>query len=56
MINLVSLLSLYLGEDAVYDFINNMIRESKDCTDTMKTKTLLNVGFVIMFMLTMMLK
>ena len=26
----------YLGEDAVYSFINNMIEESKYCSDVMK--------------------
>ena len=27
----------YLGGDAVFNFINNMIEESKYCTDNMKT-------------------
>ena len=26
----------YLGEDAVYNFINNMIKESKYCSDMIK--------------------
>ena len=30
----------YLGEDAVYNFVNNMIEESKHCTDIMKNKEL----------------
>ena len=34
MINLVSLFfKSYLGEDAVYNFINSMIKESKYCTE-----------------------
>ena len=28
----------YLGEDAVYNFINSMIKENKYCTDLMKKK------------------
>ena len=63
---------LYLGEDAVYIFIINMIKESKFFSDVMnkyfnkelviaikmmKTfKPLLNVGFVIIYMLMLMLK
>ena len=27
---------IYLGEEVVYNFINNMIEESKYCTDMMK--------------------
>ena len=27
---------IYLGEDAVYNFINSMIKESKYCSDVMK--------------------
>ena len=27
---------LYLGEDAVYNFISSMIKESKYCSDVMK--------------------
>ena len=27
---------LYLGKDAVYSFINSMIKESKYCSDVMK--------------------
>ena len=55
----------YLGEDAIYNFINSMIEESKYCSDVMKKhfnkelkilKTLLNVGPVTMVMLIMMLK
>ena len=44
----------YLGQEAVYNFVNNsMIKESKYCTDMMKKKmmkilkTLVSVGFVI---------
>ena len=56
----------------IYNFINNMIVESKYCYDVMKKhfnkklvmteeenesfRTLLNVGLVIMIMLIMMLK
>ena len=64
----------YLGEDAVYNYIDSMIRKSKFCTDIMKKHFneelamtreddkgfkkpyLLNVGFVIMFVLRVMLK
>ena len=35
MISLVSLLR-HLGKDAVYNFINNMVEESKYCSDVMK--------------------
>ena len=38
----------YLREDAVYNFINNMTKENKCCSDVMKKRTLLNVRFVIM--------
>ena len=33
MINLVKPFRIYLGKDAVYNFINNMIEESKCCSD-----------------------
>ena len=62
----------YLGEDAVYNFINSMVEESKYCSNVMKKhsnkelamtkkmllilRTTLNVRFVIMFMLMVMLK
>ena len=36
MISLVNLLKSYLCEDAVYNFINSMIKESKYFTDIMK--------------------
>ena len=26
----------YLGEDAIYNFIDNIMEESKNCTDIMK--------------------
>ena len=61
----------YLGQDAIYNFINSMIKKSKYCTDILKKhfnkvfattkkeneilKTLLNVGFAIMFTLKVML-
>ena len=49
----------YSGEDAVYNFINNMIDESNYCSEVMKKK--INKEFVttkkvIMIMLKMMLK
>ena len=72
MISLVNLLKSYLCEDAVDNFINSMIKESKYFTDIMKKhfnkqlvmtkednedlKTLLNVGFAIIFLLILMLK
>ena len=72
MISLVSFFKSYLGEDVVYNFINSMIEESKYCTDIRKKdfnrelvmtkmimkilKTLRSVGFVIMFMLMVILK
>ena len=28
----------YSGEDAVYSFINSMMKESKDCTEMMKKR------------------
>ena len=36
VLNLISLLKLYLGEDAVYNFISTVIEESKYCNDLMK--------------------
>ena len=65
-------LKSYLDEGAVYNFINSMIEGSKYCTDMIKKhfnkelvmtkkmmkilKTLLNVQFVLTFMLRVMLK
>ena len=62
----------YLGKNAIHNFINSMIRESKYCSDAMKEhfneelvmteedneilRTLLNVGFVITIILIMILK
>ena len=62
----------YLGEDAAYNFINNVIKESEYCNEVQKNiltknlwllkmtmkiiRPLLNVGFVTMIMLIMMLK
>ena len=62
----------YLGEDAVYNFVNSMIKESNYCSDMIKKhlnkelvitkedmkilRTLLNVGCVTMIMLIIMLK
>ena len=62
----------YLGKDTVYNFISNMIEESKYCIVAMKKhfnkelvmtkntmkilKTLINVGSVIMVILMVMLK
>ena len=40
----------YLVEDAVYKFNNNMVKESKQCSDVM------NGGFGIMLMYVAMLK
>ena len=34
--NFSKLFKIYLGEDAVYNFINNMIEGSKYCSDVMK--------------------
>ena len=62
------LFKTYLGEDSVYNFINSRIAESKYCKNISAKilwklkkmlkilKTLLNVEFVIMFMLMVMLK
>ena len=36
MVNLVSLFKSYLGENAVYNFINSMLEKSKYCNDVMK--------------------
>ena len=36
MISLVGLFRTYLGKDAIYNFINSMIKESKYCSDEMK--------------------
>ena len=36
MIRLLSLLKNYVGEDAVYNYINSMIQESKYCSDVIK--------------------
>ena len=36
MISLVSFLKKYIGKDAVYNFVNNMIEESKYCSDVIK--------------------
>ena len=71
MISLVSLLT-YLGEDIVYNFRNNLIEESKDCSGMMKKlfnkelvmikednedfKNSINVGSATKIMLIMMLK
>ena len=71
MINLVNLLT-YLGEDIVYNFRNNLIEESKDCSGMMKKlfnkelvmikednedfKNSINVGSATKIMLIMMLK
>ena len=71
MISLVSLLT-YLGEDIVYNFRNNLIEESKDCSGMMKKhfnkelvmikednedfKNSINVGSATVIMLIMMLK
>ena len=62
----------YLREDAVYNFINGKIKESKYCKDAMKKhfnkelvmtkkvmkiwRTLLNVRFLLMIMRMVMLK
>ena len=60
----------YLGEDAVFNSNNSMINEIKYCRDVMKIhfnkkivmakkivlRTVLNVVFAILFMLTVMLK
>ena len=72
MISLVRFFKSYLEEDVVYNFINSMTEESKYCTDIRKKdfnrelvmtkmimkilKTLRSVGFVIMFMLMVILK
>ena len=57
----------YFGEDAVYNFINSMIKESKYCSEVIKNiltknlkaikilRTLLNVVYVTMILLIMML-
>ena len=66
------LFKIYLRKDAVYNFINSMIEESKYCSKAMKNiltknlwwlkktikilRTLLNVEFVIMIILIKMLK
>ena len=66
------LFKTYLGEGAVYNFINSIIEESKYCSDVMKKhfnkellmtcddlrilRTQLNVGSLLMIMLIMMLK
>ena len=71
MISLVSLLT-YLGENIVYNFRNNLIEESKDCSGMMKKlfnkelvmikednedfKNSINVGSATKIMLIMMLK
>ena len=60
----------YLGTDAVYNFVNNMIKESKYCSEVIKKhfskklvmtkednailKTLINVGSVTIIMLIML--
>ena len=36
MINLVSFFKSYLSEDAYYNFLNNMLEESKYCSDLMR--------------------
>ena len=36
MINLVSFFKSYLSEDAYYNFLNNMLEESKYCRDLMR--------------------
>ena len=43
MISLPTHTKSYLGEDAVYNFINSMIEESKFCTDVMKNKLTKNL-------------
>ena len=60
----------YLGEDSIYNFISSMKEESKYCSNVVKKyfnkelvhhktmkilRTLLNVGYVIMVILTLML-
>ena len=66
------LFKTYLGEGAVYNFINSIIEESKYCSDVMQKhfnkellmtcddlrilRTQLNVGSLLMIMLIMMLK
>ena len=69
MIDLVILFKSYLGEDVVCNIINAMVEESKYCSDVMKKhfnkelvmamlkifRTLLIVGFVIMFMSVMVM-
>ena len=72
IISLVSLLKhIYLGEDAVFNFFNSIIKESKYCSDVMRKhfhkellmtkkdneilKILLNVWFVTMIMLIMLM-
>ena len=63
------LFKTYLGEDAVYNFINSMIEENKYCSEVIRMhfskelvmkmkilRTLLNVGSVIMILLIIMLK
>ena len=63
---------MFLGEDAVYNFINSMIEESKYCSEVMRKyfnkellmtkegnkilRTILSIGYVIIIMLIMMLK
>ena len=62
----------YLGKDAVYNFISNIVEESKYCIEVMKKdfskeivmtkednedfRTLLNIGSVTMIMLRIMSK
>ena len=36
MINLVSFFKSYLSEDAYYNFLNNMLEESRYCSDLMR--------------------
>ena len=65
--NFSKLFKSYIAEDVVYNFINSMIEESKTkkyftrnlwwLNKMMRIlKALLNVGFFIMIMLTMMLR
>ena len=36
MISLVKAFKTYLGEDAVYNFVNSLIEESKYCSEAIK--------------------
>ena len=46
----------YLGEDAVYSFINSIIKESKTCTGIIKKYFHKELAFVIILILRVMLQ